>query len=179
VAISQDDQARAFRQAMGMVHYARSQPRTYVRSQDPLYVGNIARQLYDNNRTVPGANFAAYQAVARRALASEILVGDMTRSPLHAPGPSTLPVSPTLSVHPERYRYSVVVTSLDVRGMSVTIPGEVRSDVPLSLRDIEDRIAQSIDYRTSERPADRTALANLGPLAAPPTVALVAAFRTR
>jgi hypothetical protein len=178
VAISQTDQARAYRQAIGMVHETRARLAAQGRANDPIVIGNLARRLLANNTAVPGANFAAYQAVARRAVNTEFFVRQMEANPAFAPGATALPQSPTLGLGNERFRYQVVVTGTDSRGHTSSTPGEVRSDRPLSLSEIEASVQSGVGYRRSDRYATNPTFQDLSGGALPPVIRLISAHRT-
>lgn len=178
MAISAEAQARAFNQALGMVAQERAAERARGRAPPGVGVSAIARRLYDNNRTVTGANYSSYAAVARRAAQAVLLAETMAGSPEYAATRAATPEVATLYPGADRYRYHVVVVHEDAGGRERRVRGEVTSQVPLSAREIEERVADRVDYYDSPVRANRSNAIRLPAGAEILRVEILAATRT-
>lgn len=177
VALTPEQQARAFSQALGYVQRERQRDLDRGAGRVGIGVSAITRDLYAANKDTPGANFSSYAAVVRRAVDAENLAYTMGENSQYAPTVADIPEVPTLYEHTERFRYRVVVTHSTLGGPQHNVIGEVRSDRRLNADEVIQAVNDRIDYGDSPVLARRKPMVRLSPDSQIHTIDIIAVTR--
>lgn len=114
--------------------------------------GVLARALQREYSYLPGQGFAAFQAVARRAIAATEAARSVNRRPVNAVPLSQLPVDPSIQPGAPRIQYRVVIEATSKDGTAQwSYAVDLQSETPLTIGEIRELARQQYEGRQPRR----------------------------